>query len=124
MWRGKQTELPSQLRSKSPPPPSIFTYFVVKRSYNELYKSVESGETRIALVDIFSTPQHSEYYDEYKLYVATVLNERVIYGAVLPMGTENIRKCFLDYHGNHQLEVHEILEKYINSEQVGDRLSS
>ena len=90
----------------------------MKRSYNELFKSVESGETRIALVDIFSTPQHSEYYDEYKLYVATVLNEPVIYGAVLPNGTENLRKCFLDYHGNHQLEVHEILEKYINSEQV------
>lgn len=91
---------------------------LVKRSYNELYKSVDGGETRIALVDIFSTPQHSEYYDKYKLYVATVLSERVIYGAVLPTGTENITKCFLDYHGNHQLEVHEILEKYLNSEQV------
>ena len=97
---------------------SIFFYFLVKRSYNELYKSVESGETRIALVDIFSTSKHSEYYDEYKLYVATVLNEPVSYGAVLPNGTENLRKRFLDYLGNHQLEVHEILEKYINSEQV------
>ena len=83
-----------------------------------MYKSVESGETRIALVDMLSTPQHSQYYDEYKLYVATVLSERVIYGAVLPNVTENITKCFLDYHGNHQQEVHEILEKYINSEQV------
>lgn len=90
----------------------------MKRSYNELYKSVQSGETRIALVDIFSTPQHSEYYEEYKLYVATVLNEPVIYGAVLPNDTENLRECFLDYHGNHQLEVHEILEKYIKTEQV------
>ena len=86
--------------------------FLVKRSYNELYKSVESGETRMALVDMFSTPQHSQYYDEYKLYVATVLSERVIYGAVLPMGTENITKCFLDYHGNHQLEVHEIVHQF------------
>ena len=73
---------------------------------------------RVSRLCSFSTPQHSQYYDEYKLYVATVLSERVIYGAVLPMGTENITKCFLDYHGNHQLEVHEILEKYINSEQV------
>ena len=88
------------------------------RSYDELYKRVHSGETRIALVDVFSTPQHSVYYNEYQLYVATVLNEPVIYGAVLPRGTETLRKCLLSYHGNHQLEIHAIMEKYINAKQV------
>lgn len=91
---------------------------LVKRSFDELYKSVQSGETRVALVDIFSTPQHRSYYDKYTLYVATVLNEPVIYGAVLPNGTETIRKCFLSYHDNHQLEIHAIVEKFLKSEQV------
>lgn len=83
-----------------------------------MYKSVQSEETVIALVDIYSTTQHSEYYDKYKLYVATVLNEPVIYGAVLSMGTETLRKCFLSYYGNHQLEIHEIVGKFIKVEQV------
>ena len=90
----------------------------MKTSYDELFKSVKSEETVLALVDIFSTTQHSEYYDTYKLYVATVLNEPVIYGAVLPKSSEALRSCFLSYQGNHLLEIHEILEKFIKAKQV------
>ncbi|XP_022790215.1 uncharacterized protein LOC111329712 isoform X2 [Stylophora pistillata] len=96
----------------------------VKTSYDELFKSVKSEETVLALVDIFSTTQHSEYYDTYKLYVATVLNEPVIYGAVLPKSSEALRSCFLSYQGNHLLEIHEILEKFIKAKQYGGDNSS
>lgn len=72
----------------------------------------------LALVDIFSTTQHSEYYNTYKLYVATVLAEPVIYGAVIPKTNAALRSCFLSYQGNHQLEIHEILEKFSKTKQV------
>lgn len=90
----------------------------MKTSYDELYASVKGEETRLALVDLYSTTQHSEYYNKYTLYVATVLSEPVIYGAVLPMGSETARDCFLGYHGDHQLEIHEIVEKFIENEKV------
>ena len=90
----------------------------MKTSYDELYKSVKSEETRLALVDLYSTTQHSTHYHKYTLYVATVLNEPVVYGAVLPMGSETARNCFRSYTENHQLEMHEILEKFIKTEKV------
>lgn len=96
----------------------------VKTSYDELYKSVKNEETMLALVDIFSTTQHSEYYNTYKLYVATVLGEPVIYGAVLPKTSAALRSCFLSYQGNHQLEIHEILEKFSKTKQYGGDNSS
>ena len=84
-----------------------------------MYKSVKDEETRVALVDLYSTTQHSvKYYEKYGLYVATVLDEPVTYGAVLPMGSETARNCFRSYTENHQLEIHEIIEKFIKTEKV------
>lgn len=86
-----------------------------------MYKSVKDEETRVALVDLYSTTKHSvKYYEKYGLYVATVLDEPVIYGAVLPMGSETARNCFRSYNENHQLEIHEIIEKFIKTEKVGE----
>ena len=92
--------------------------FSVKTNYDDLYKSVKSGDTRLALMDLYSTTQHSEYHDKYSLYVATVLGEPVVYGAVLPNGSETARECFLSYQEEHQLEMHEIVEKFIKTEKV------
>ena len=74
-------------------------------------------------MDLYSTTQHSKYYDKYSLYIATVLSEPVVYGAVLPMGSEAARNCFLRYQGDHQLEMHEIVEKFIKTEKVKPRNS-
>lgn len=80
---------------------------------------MKDEETRVALVDLYSTTQHSvKHYEKYGLYVATVLDEPVIYGAVLPMGSETARNCFRGYTENHQLEIHEIIEKFIKTEKV------
>ena len=80
---------------------------------------MKDEETRVALVDLYSTTQHSvKHYEKYGLYVAAVLDEPVIYGAVLPMGSETARNCFRGYTENHQLEIHEIIEKFIKTEKV------
>ena len=69
-------------------------------------------------MDLYSTTKHSEYYNKYQLYVAKVLSEPIVYGAVLPTGSETVRNCFLSYQAEHQLEMHEILEKFIKAEKV------
>ena len=92
--------------------------FSVKTKFDDLYKSVSTEESRLALVDLYSTTQHNIYYDKYALYVATVLSEPVIIGAVLPNGSAAVRNCFLSYQQEHQLELHEIVEKYIKTDKV------
>ena len=69
-------------------------------------------------MDLYSTTQHNVYYDKYGLYVATVLNEPVIIGAVLPTYPESVRDCFISYQQEHQLEIHEIIEQFIRTDKV------
>ncbi|XP_068673371.1 uncharacterized protein [Montipora foliosa] len=96
----------------------------VKTKFDDLYKSVSREESRLALVDLYSTTQHNIYYDKYALYVATVLSEPVIIGAVLPNGSAAVRNCFLSYQQEHQLELHEIVEKFIKTDKYYSEDSS
>lgn len=93
-------------------------YSTAKAGFDDLYKSVSTEETRLALMDLYSTTQHNVYYDKYGLYVATVLNEPVIIGAVLPTYPESVRDCFISYQQEHQLEIHEIIEQFIRTDKV------
>lgn len=69
-------------------------------------------------MDLYSTTQHNVYYDKYGLYVATVLNEPVIIGAVLPTYSKSVRDCFISYQQAHQVEIHEIIEQFIRTDKV------
>lgn len=94
------------------------SYSTAKAGFDDLYKSVSTEETRLALVDLYSTTQHNVYYDKYGLYVATVLNEPVIIGAVLPTYPKSVRDCFISYQQEHQVEIHEIIEQFIRTDKV------
>lgn len=84
-----------------------------KQNYDELYRSVSEGETQLALVDVYSTTRHKRYFSRYKLHIATVMSEPVVYGLAIPSGEKRGFNCLSRYYKSHEVEVHQTLERYL-----------
>lgn len=86
------------------------------QTYDDVYKSVASGDTKIALVDAYTTTQHEALFSRHSVNAGSTMAKSVIYGVVLPNTTNSKarKKCFTDYINDHQLELYETLAKYIH----------
>ncbi|EDO40070.1 predicted protein [Nematostella vectensis] len=85
-----------------------------KATFEEVYSSVASGESQLALVDFLSSTQHDSYYSQHKLTVASVLEQSVAYGAVLPQHSNNLAQCLRDYQQRHSDEGLFLLDSYLS----------
>ena len=77
-----------------------------------------SGDSKIALVDAYTTTQHEVLFSRHNVNAGSTMAKSVVYGVVLPSNSTARKKCFTDYINDHQLELYETLAKYIHPAKV------
>ena len=88
------------------------------KSYKEMYSSISSGKSKIALVDLYAATWHQEYFSRHKLSIATVIEQPVVYGIVLPYQSTVLQQCLRDFSQSYQLEIYSYIAKYSTHVQV------